>query len=125
MRSPTVNGLAVLRDLSAAPHLRFLYRITAFSYSEPVTLILHQRPGHSVGSASVPCIESCTGLRHGDPLSPLLCQLHLDYILRPVAKAADVRLYPTAEAVYVVGTIAGSTGAGRVTRTADSVVPAL
>jgi hypothetical protein len=86
----------VLRELYNTPQLSALFRLSHFGYSAPSQLLLQGCDGQA--------IMSCTGVRQGDPLAPLLFCLYMRDVYCKVAEQADVTLYGFFDDLNVEGT---------------------
>ena len=86
---------AMLGKLYGTPELGQLFRMAEFAYSAPATLLLHKSPDQ--------WIDSCNGLRNGDPLSSLLLSLHLQHIYTSLARVTNTTLYVFTEMVHILG----------------------
>ena len=86
---------AMLQKLYATPQLAPLYRIADFGYSAPSQLLLQRCDGLS--------IQSCNGVRQGDPLACLLFCLYMRDVYEAVANQADVTLYAFVDDLHIVG----------------------
>ena len=85
----------MLSKLYATAELGQLYHMAELAYSTPAGLLLHKCPDH--------WIQSCNGLRYGDPLSSLLLSLHLHHIYTSLARVTKATLYVFTEMVHIQG----------------------
>ena len=69
------------KDVLQAPSFRPMWRLAAWSYSRPSPLLLRGSDGQVAG-----VLQSCEGVRQGDPLAPLLFALSMKSIYNTVSE---------------------------------------